>query len=191
VVRFGDHGAAPTVESAAELPMDESMSGATDPPTVVRVAHVRRRFGANDEAEGLADKVVVLEDGADLLSGTPVELTRRFWPGTVVRLAAEDPSTLARAGQVPGVRSLEVDVHGVATVQLDDERRVPDLVLALAASGVRLTRVEPHQPTLEDLYFAVRTKRDVADDGGRQLDFDRAQGADRQHTGAAPVEASR
>ena len=45
------------------------------------------------------------------------------------------------------------------SVQLDDLGRVPDLVAALAAAGVRLTRVEPHEPTLEDLYFAVRRGR--------------------------------
>jgi len=46
---------------------------------------------------------------------------------------------------------------------------VPDLIAALTAAGVRLTRVEPHLPTLEDLYFAVRGRREIADDGGRQL----------------------
>ena len=56
-----------------------------------------------------------------------------------------------------------------AVVELDDERRIADVVAALTASGVRLTRVEPLQPTLEDLYFAVRTRADMSEDGGRQL----------------------
>jgi hypothetical protein len=47
---------------------------------------------------------------------------------------------------------------GGATVDLDDLKRVPDLVGRLAASGVRLTRVVPHEPTLEELYFAVRSR---------------------------------
>jgi ABC-2 type transport system ATP-binding protein len=41
-------------------------------------------------------------------------------------------------------------------VRIDRADRVPDLVLALAHAGVRVSRVEPHEPTLEDLYFAVR-----------------------------------
>ncbi len=36
---------------------------------------------------------------------------------------------------------------------------VPDLVGALTSAGVRLTKVDPHQPTLEELYFAVRKER--------------------------------
>ena len=45
---------------------------------------------------------------------------------------------------------------GRPCVRLDAPDRVPDLVHALAAAGARVTRVEPHEPTLEDLYFAVR-----------------------------------
>jgi ABC-2 type transport system ATP-binding protein len=118
-----------------------------------------------------------MEDGADLVSGTPLELTQRFWPGTVVLIAAEEPTALAGIKAIPGVRDVEAgDLPGSLRVQLDDERRVPDVILALAAGGARLTRVEPIQPTLEDLYFAVRTKKQVAADGGRQLDSDDVAG---------------
>ncbi|MCU1369474.1 MAG: hypothetical protein JWO77_668, partial [Ilumatobacteraceae bacterium] len=52
------------------------------------------------------------------------------------------------------------------------------------ANGVRLTRIEPISPTLEDLYFAVRTKRvagEIAEDGGRRLaDGDRTGDDDRE-----------
>ena len=108
------------------------------------------------EAEGLADQVVVLEDGHALISGTPTELTERFWPGAVVRLDAEDPRALDRLASAEGVLTYERLEGQPATVQLDDMARVPDVVTALARDGVRLTRVEPHTPTLEDLYFAVR-----------------------------------
>ena len=108
------------------------------------------------EAEGLADQVVVLEEGHALISGTPQELTDRIWPGAVVRLDAEDPVTLDRLANAEGVLAYERLDGSPATVQLDDMARVPDLVLTLTHDGVRLTRVEPHTPTLEDLYFAVR-----------------------------------
>jgi ABC-2 type transport system ATP-binding protein len=112
------------------------------------------------EAEGLADQVVVLEDGKDLIAGTPAELTERFWPGAVVKLDAEDPAAIDALAGAPGVLRIDRDPHGrVANVQLDDMARVPDLVAALAAAGARVTRVEPHTPTLEDLYFAVRGRK--------------------------------
>jgi ABC-2 type transport system ATP-binding protein len=122
------------------------------------------------EAEGLADQVVVMEDGKDLVAGTPLDLTRRYWPGTVVLVGAENPEALANAASIPGVRNVEPDSDPARTrLHLDGDHRIPDVILALVANGVRLTRVEPLVPSLEDLYFAVRTKKDVADDGGRQL----------------------
>jgi ABC-2 type transport system ATP-binding protein len=148
--------------SHAVLEMIREMTG--EGRTVVMCTHLLL------EAEGLADQVVVMEDGKDLIAGTPLELTQRFWPGTVVLCGAENPEAFAAAKQIPGVRSIEPDTDPTRVrLHLDGENRVPDVILALVANGVRLTRAEPLQPTLEDLYFAVRTKRSIADDGGRQL----------------------
>jgi ABC-2 type transport system ATP-binding protein len=111
------------------------------------------------EAEGLADSVVMLEAGTDLLAGDPGELTQRFWPGFVVRFDAEDRDALGQLAECEGV--LAVRRNGYHEVDLDDLARVPDIVTDLAARGIRLTRVEPHVPTLEDLYFEVRRRRRV------------------------------
>ena len=64
---------------------------------------------------------------------------------------------LDRAATLPFVRSYER--NGAAVVELDDRTRVADLVDALVADGVRLLRVEPRTPTLEELYFTVRRRR--------------------------------
>jgi ABC-2 type transport system ATP-binding protein len=108
------------------------------------------------EAEGLADQVVVLDRGATLVSGSPEELAQRFWPGTRVVLDAEDPSTLDRAAHLPFVR--DYSRNGVATVDLATPDSVADLVDALVHAGARLTRVEPLTPSLEQLYFAIRSR---------------------------------
>jgi ABC-2 type transport system ATP-binding protein len=120
-----------------------------DGSTVVMCTHLLL------EAEGLADQVVVLQDGADLVHGPPAELTRRYWPDAMVRLGAESPDALDALAEHPGVLGYERS-DGVATLRLDAAGRVPDLVAALTGAGARVTRVEPHEPSLEDLYFAVR-----------------------------------
>jgi len=122
-----------------------------DGKTVVMCTHLLA------EAEGLADHVVVMESGRALCAGTPEELTGRFLPAAMVVLDAEAPDQLDRLAHATGVTAY--DRTDVARVQLDGFGRVPDLVLSLARDGVRLTRVEPRVPTLEDLYFAVRAER--------------------------------
>ena len=113
------------------------------------------------EAEGLADQVVMLEEGRDLVTGAPAELVRRYWPSPVVVFDAEDRTALAAAKTLDGVTAFEQD-GGPARVTVDDIARVPDIVAALAAAGVRLTRVAPYDPSLEDIYFAVRAARTVS-----------------------------
>ena len=122
------------------------------------------------EAEGLADTVVVMEDGRDLVAGTPSQLTRQFWPGTVVLVGAENPEMFATAAEIGGVSLVEPDSDpNRVRLHLDGDHHTPDVVRELVTRGVRLTRVELIEPSLEDLYFAVRTKKSIADDGGRQL----------------------
>lgn len=113
------------------------------------------------EAEGLADRVIILESGTDLMAGSPDELMKRYWPDDLVRVDAEDASQLDRLGALPGVLGLSRTNGdaGPVEVRVDDIGRIPDLVSALASTGVRVTRVEPHEPTLEELYFAVREER--------------------------------
>ena len=60
----------------------------TDGSTVVMCTHLLL------EAEGLADQVVVLQDGTNLVDGSPDELTQRYWPDAMVRLGADDPAAL-------------------------------------------------------------------------------------------------
>jgi ABC-2 type transport system ATP-binding protein len=117
------------------------------------------------EAEGLADHVVVLDGGTSLTSGAPDELARRLWPHAMVRIGVEDPAHLAVLARLEGVLDVRPGESDGVVTDLDDLRRVPDVVAALHAAGARITRVDPWVPTLEDLYFRVR-----ADAGAPVLD---------------------
>lgn len=107
------------------------------------------------EAEGLADQVVMLQDGRSLIQGRPEDLVRRYWPDLTVRIDAEDREGLLALVEEPGVAEVRGG-DGPATVVVDDHARIPDLVHALSRRGVRITRVEAERHSLEDLYFAVR-----------------------------------
>jgi ABC-type multidrug transport system ATPase subunit len=122
-----------------------------DGATVVMCTHLLL------EAEGLADQVVVLDHGIDLVGGTPLELSRRYWPHAVVRIDGPDRDAVAATvSAIEGVLAVDAVPGGPVAISIDDHVRVPDLVFALAAAGVRVSRVEPYEPSLEDLYFAVR-----------------------------------
>ncbi|HEX9713072.1 MAG TPA: ABC transporter ATP-binding protein [Actinomycetota bacterium] len=134
--------------SRAVLQLIDDMAGGGK--TVVLCTHLLL------EAEGLADQVVVMDHGTDLVAGPPGALAKRFWPDAVVLLDAEERDALEMVRDFDGVTAFERNGHAI--VQVTELSIVPDLVEFLIKAGVRLTRVEPHIPSLEELYFAVRRK---------------------------------
>jgi ABC-2 type transport system ATP-binding protein len=148
------------------LLLDEPTSG-LDPESSRAVLHMIDELAAQGrtvvmcthlllEAEGLADQVVLMEGGRTLVAGSPDELVRRVWPRPSVLIDAENRAALAGLALLAGVVAVTPS-EGPVLVELDDLSRVPDLVARLAADGARVTRVTPHEPTLEELYFAVRS----------------------------------
>ena len=106
------------------------------------------------EAEGIADQVVIVDRGASIVSGSPKELANRYWPPTLVIDAEDRTKLFERLDRMEGIVSFERNGH--ALLELDDLKRVPDMVIALTKAGIRLTRVEPVTPSLEELYFAIQ-----------------------------------
>ena len=175
------------------LLFDEPTSG-LDPESAQAVLALIRKMTSNGhtvlmcthhlvEAEGLADHVIVLDAGTDLVAGEPRQLTRSYWPEDSVHITLErtgagwptfqDLSDLELLEAVRAVEALDdstTDRHTTVRVVLDDPAAVPDVVAALANAGARLTKVLPHQPTLEELYFAVRQAAGNVDEGTARWD---------------------
>ena len=164
------------------LLFDEPTSG-LDPESAQAVLGLIREMTADGhtvvmcthhlvEAEGLADHIVVLDAGTDLVAGAPAELVRQYWPEDSVLIAVEhDPASGAPfedLAELPGVRRIEPTSEAgrgpEARVVLDHPAVTPDVVAALIATGCRVRKIVPHEPSLEELYFAVRrSTRDLSE----------------------------
>ena len=121
-----------------------------DGRTVVMCTHLLA------EAEGLADQVVMLEDGSSLVAGSQQDLIAMYWPRPAVLLDAIDgvPAATMEATGITATREGDF-----VRVEVDGADDIADLVTALVGAGVRLTRVDPENPSLEDLYFRIRRDR--------------------------------
>jgi ABC-2 type transport system ATP-binding protein len=106
------------------------------------------------EAEGIADQVVLMEEGSVRAAGNPMDLARRYMPDPIVVIDAEDRTSLSFVDELDGVLAVRWD--GPLYVTVDHDDRIPDIVVELVKRGVRPTRVEPQTPTLEDLYFEMQ-----------------------------------
>jgi ABC-2 type transport system ATP-binding protein len=114
------------------------------------------------EAQQLCHRVAVLGQGRVLAIGTPEELGRQV--GGAVRLQVEvEPGHEETAARIASARygvSNVVRTGSVLALTGRGRASVPDLVSELVYAGVRVHRVEPDEPTLEDVYFALQESRE-------------------------------
>lgn len=112
------------------------------------------------EAGKLANRMAVLFGGVLHAFGTPDELAAGLWSAFEVRLdlggePAEEVRT--RVQELPAVRQAVTTPSGLV-VRIDGRDDVPAVVAACVAAGATVYRVDPHDPTLEDVYFALEAR---------------------------------
>src|SRR4051812_12228992 len=110
------------------------------------------------EAQALSDRVAVLGGGELLALGTPAELTRRLAPRLEVSVEidpARQADAMALVTALDGL-SVAAERAGVIRVGGIPRDRVPDLASRIVGAGIPLFRLEPHEPSLTDAYFALQ-----------------------------------
>ncbi|MGI9092756.1 MAG: ABC transporter ATP-binding protein [Mycobacteriales bacterium] len=121
-----------------------------------------------DEADALCDRILVIDDGQIVATGTPEELKRRI-SGDLITLTVADPATAPAAAQVATGRSsggdsasVETDASTVRFRVDNGARALPALLRDLTAAGVDLDGVEVRRPSLDDVFLTLtgRTLRD-------------------------------
>ncbi|MCC6904806.1 MAG: ABC transporter ATP-binding protein [Anaerolineae bacterium] len=120
------------------------------------------------EAQRLCDRVAVLDSGRLIAIGTPAELGQKVGQRRTVEVEAsretvQQALSLLRA--MPGLAEVQTGDHGsVISFSGVPHEGIPRVVAALVEAGVRLYRVTPQEPSLEDIYFALYEEAN----GGRQ-----------------------
>jgi ABC-2 type transport system ATP-binding protein len=106
-----------------------------------------------EEADQLADRIVVLDRGRIVAQGTPEELKRRI-PGAHIRLRFADAASLDAAAQVlrEGTRN---DEELVLRVPYEGGIRALRDLLARLGDGVAVEDLSIHTPDLDDVFFAL------------------------------------
>jgi ABC-2 type transport system ATP-binding protein len=112
-----------------------------------------------EEADQMADEIVVIDHGRVIAGGTPSELKARVG-GEVVELTVEDAVDLERAAAVLApvgadaphteaeTATITLTVHGGASSLIDAAKRLDD-------SGIRVADLGLRRPSLDDVFLAL------------------------------------
>ncbi|WP_421740853.1 ATP-binding cassette domain-containing protein [Cellulomonas sp.] len=120
-----------------------------------------------DEADTMAERVVVVDHGQVIADDTADGLKRTLAGDRVVLTVAVD-GTAGRVativGALPGARDVTVEGARIKARVADAASAVPELVLAASAAGAPLLEALAVRPTLDDVFLAL-TGRSLRDEG--------------------------
>ena len=113
-----------------------------------------------DEADELADRIAVLNDGRIVAEGTAEEL-KRLIPGGHIRLRFTDPdayqsaaSSLSEAARDDEALTLQLPSDG-------SQRELRSMLDWLDAAGIDADELTMHTPDLDDVFFALTGDAEV------------------------------
>ena len=128
-----------------------------------------------EEADHLADDIVVIDKGRVIAAGTPTQLKDQAGRASVV-VTLTDTSDLVRATELVRSCTPEVHVEPAArriTAQADGLEDMTRIGEVIAASGIRVDDLGLKRPSLDDVFLHLtghRADGDQEDEGSSGLD---------------------
>ncbi|SNT52116.1 oleandomycin transport system ATP-binding protein [Actinomadura meyerae] len=123
-----------------------------------------------EEADALADDIVVIDHGEVIARGTAAEL-KALVGGQTISVRPKDPGRLEEVATIiSGVAGRPAEAHGrdAVTVQVDGDAELHRTVRELEAAGIGVTELALRLPSLDEVFFTLtgrsKAKRDGEDE---------------------------
>ncbi|MEU9947449.1 ATP-binding cassette domain-containing protein [Streptomyces sp. NPDC050529] len=107
-----------------------------------------------EEADELADRIAVLNDGKIAAEGTAEEL-KRLIPGGHIRLRFTDPVTYQSAAEALNEISRDDEALSLSIPSDGSQRELRSILDWLDSSGIEADELTVHTPDLDDVFFAL------------------------------------
>ncbi len=120
-----------------------------------------------EEADQLADEIVVIDRGRVAATGTPDQLKAKVGGQVLVVSPVSDSDLDTVVGVVAELSGDEPDVaQGAVSVPVGDAGLPPAILQRLTTAGVRVAELSLRKPSLDEVFFTLTGHRASAEDAG-------------------------
>ena len=153
--------------------LDEPTTG-LDPRSRLAMWEIIKKLMANgttillttqylEEADQLADQIIVIDGGKVIAEGTALELKSKIGKDRL-ELTFEDEESLARAVKTLGKKVVDTNnkEYSVTVIIQDINTDVKETLETLVREGIPMQAMAVHKPTLDDVFLSLTGKQKKA-----------------------------
>ena len=173
--------AASLIHNPEVIFLDEPTTG-LDPVSRIQVWNEVRRLNVElgitiflttqylEEADELAHRVGIIDQGRIVAEGTPTELKKAVGSDLIIVLVEGDPTAACSAlAEVPGVESVEVHGSEVVVATASGSATISPVAVALAGTDIVVQSLTLRTPTLDDVFLDLTGSHIERSESGRDF----------------------
>jgi ABC-2 type transport system ATP-binding protein len=109
-----------------------------------------------DEADALADRVGIIDQGRVVAEGSPEELKRSIGQDLIVaEVDGEDPTVVARLRKLDGIDAVSCEAGRIIVSTKDGPAQLSPVAIALNNPSLRVRALTLRTPTLDDVFMEL------------------------------------
>lgn len=114
-----------------------------------------------EEIQSLCDKIIILDEGKEIIKGTKEEILRSVIDETVlnIKILNKNPEIISELRKLKGIIEASFEDENLKVVSRSSEYKIEDVLMILRQSGSNILNLTIDEPNLETVFLSLTGKQ--------------------------------